>query len=91
VNEADLFTHSFGPASLFATLYDRLGRVHAGHCGDTAKSNENAHAGAITTTQVDAPLPDSDLGSLGEVHGGLETSNVDLLTHQQFPEFTLCS
>ena len=91
MNEADLFAHSLGPASLFAALYDRLGCVHAGHCGDTTKSNKKAHAGAVTTTQVHTLLPGPDLCALGQICGGLEASDVDLLPHQQFPQFALGS
>src|SRR5262245_2045328 len=74
MNEVDLLAHSLGPAPLFAPLYDRLGCVHAGHCGDTAKSNEKAHTGAVTATQVHTPLPGPDLGALGQIRGGLEAS-----------------
>jgi hypothetical protein len=65
MNEADLFAHSLGPASLFAALYDRPGCVHAGHCGDTAKSNEKAHTAAVAATQIHTLLPGPDLGALG--------------------------
>jgi hypothetical protein len=81
MNEADLFAHSLGPASLFTALYDRVGCVHAGHCGDIAKSNEKAHTRAITATQVDTLLPRPDLGALGQICGSFEASDVDLLTH----------
>jgi hypothetical protein len=91
MHEADLFAHSLSPASLFAALYDRLRCVHAGHCSNTAKSNKKAHAGAVTTTQVHAPQPGPDLGALGQISGGLEASDVDLLSHQQFPQFALDS
>jgi hypothetical protein len=91
MNEADLFNHSLGGAARFAALYDRLGCVHAGHCGDITKSNEKAHTGAVTATQVHTLLPGPDLGTLGQIHGRLEASHVDLLTHQQFPQFTLGS
>ena len=67
------------------------GCVHAGHRSDTAKSNEKAHAGAVTATQVHTLLPGPDLGALGQIRGGLEASDVDLLTHQQFPQFALGS
>jgi hypothetical protein len=36
-------------------------------------------------------LPGPDLGALGQIRGGLEASDVDLLTHQQFPQFALGS
>ena len=91
MNEADLFAHSLSGAALFAALYDRFRCVHAGHGSDTAKSNEKAHAGPITATQVHTLLPGPDLGALGQIRGGLEASDVDLLTHQQFPQFALGS
>src|SRR5262245_1628476 len=58
MNEAYLLAQSLSGAALFAALYDRLGCVHAGHCGDTTKSHEKAHAGAVTATQVHTLLPD---------------------------------
>jgi hypothetical protein len=91
MDEVDLFAHSFRPTSLFTALYDRRGCVHAGHRGDTAKSNEKAHAGAVAATQVHTLLPGPDLGALGQIRGGLEASDVNLLTHQQFPQLALGS
>jgi hypothetical protein len=85
MHEADLFAHSLGPASLFAALYDRPGCVHAGHCGDTAKSNKKAHAGPATATQVHALQPGPDLCALGQIRGDLEASDVDLVSSHSSP------
>jgi hypothetical protein len=91
MHEADALAQALGPATFFSTLYNRLGCVHAGHCRDTAKSNEKAHSAAVTATQVHTLLPGSDLGAFGQIRGGLEAADVDLLTHQQFPKFALGS
>ena len=67
MNETDLIAQSLFPASLFAALYHSFGCVHAGHRGDTAKSNEKAHATAVTATQVHTLLPGPDSGPLGQI------------------------
>jgi hypothetical protein len=85
MNEVDLVAHPPSPAALFAALYDRPGCVHAGHCGDTAKSNKKAHAGPATATQVHPPQPGPDLCALGQIRGGLEASDVDLLSSHSSP------
>ena len=51
-----------------------------------AELHQEAHAGAGAAAEVNPVHARADAGALGQIHGGLEAADVDLLPHDQLPQ-----
>jgi hypothetical protein len=60
-----------------------------GHVADIAKTHQEPHSGAVTTTQIHSIAALLNTSPASEIHRRAQPTNVDLLAHHQLPQIAL--
>jgi hypothetical protein len=65
-----------------------LGGIHAVHVADVSEANQKSHSGTVAAAEIHSVHPCANTRLFGQVHGRLKAADVNLLTHDEFPQLT---
>ncbi len=89
--EADALTEALLPTANLSALDDGLGGVHTDHRSNVENTHKRAHPCAVAAAQIDTVLSRTNAGPFGQIRGGRQAPDMNLLAHDEFPEIALRS
>jgi hypothetical protein len=76
---------------LFSPFHHGGSCIDSHHGRNVPKTDKKSHPGAIATAEIDTMHPSADRRFFRQIHGRLKTPDMDLFSHDQFPQIAFRS